>query len=514
MRHVLLPAVAAVVLAVPATAQDGRGQPVRYWPRRDISFPVPPEVLQRDPKPARLRLYSAPVGGAFQLAVERPANGLDPIPGDPPRPPGFRYTAKADGEEEFAVQLVYDDGTVSPPVDKLRTEFRVVFDSRPPTVQLVASGAYGVEWSAADENLDSSSIRLQCRWAGDQKWFEPKSRTSFRARDTFTWPSLARDTRTLEVRVIAKDLAEHEGYSRIVRLPSNPSSGGLAREFGDPLVSMNGNARAGDPTGEFRNSRNTGEDVPGQPQIIYANTTQLMIRSKLNHVTRSGVRAVHLFAKEMTTGAAGEWKEVKTQACDPVIKFEAPDQVVEIPYAVPKDGRYGFIVVPESGVGRRGPDPRPATPPHHLVEVDTIPPTVKIRNVTVTPGGAIGPRVEIEWDADDRNLMPDPIVLEYAPTKDAKVWTSIAEKVPNSRRYVWEVSDKVLYKFYVRLRAVDKAANTGEHVYEKEVIIDLDHPSATIEHIKPSGNGGAGRTPVITPDGPGKLPDVSPLSGK
>src|SRR5471032_335996 len=75
---------------------------------------------------------------------------------------------------------------------------------------------------------------------------------------------------------------------------------------------------------------------------------------------------------------------------------------------------------------------------------------------------SIGPRVEIEWDADDRNLMPDPIVLEYAGSPTSATWMSIAEKIPNSRRYVWEVSEKTLFKIYIRARATDKATNTGE----------------------------------------------------
>jgi hypothetical protein len=328
---------------------------------------------------------------------------------------------------------------------------------------------------------------------------------------------------------VAKDKAGNEGVSQIVKLPANTGAGGLGREFNDPLTS--GGIRAGDPTNGARNNRVTGDDVPGQPQIVYVNTTQLTVRSKLMHVTRSGVKAVHLYVKDFSGAAGGDWKFAKVQACD--IKYESADTLVEIPYTAPRDGRYGFIVIPESGVGRKAPDPKSTATPQHLVEVDTVPPTVKIRNVLVSPGGAIGPRVEIEWDADDRNLMPDPIVLEYAPEKTARVWTSIAEKIPNSRRYVWEVSDKNLYKFYIRIRAVDQASNTGEHIYEKEVIIDLDNPAATIEHVKPSGGAAPSPTmserPAIAPERPmlpgdrpldrpappgaGKVPDVLPVPG-
>ena len=527
MRHVLLPAVAAVALAAPAAVgQDGRGAQATYWPLREISFPVPVALLQRDPKPVKLRLYAAPNGRAFEMVAERTADRLDPIEN---RPPGFVYRSKGDGEEEFALQLVTEDNTLVPRTEDLQPQFRIVFDTRPPVVQLAADGPYGVQWSATDENLDPAGVRLECRWAGEQqRWYPTKTRTTFRAKDGYTWAGLAREDRTLEVRVVAKDKAGHEGVSRIVKLPNTGAAGGPGRDFTDPLLS-GGGVRAADPAGEYRNTRVTGDDVPGQPQIVYVNTAQITVRSKLMHVTRSGVKAVHLFVKDMTAGTGGEWKKAKVEACD--IRYEAVNPQVEIPYTAVKDGRYGFIVIPESGVGRRDRDPGPTAGPQHLVEVDTIPPTVKIRNVLVSPGGTVGPRVEIEWDADDRNMMPDPIVLEYAPSKTslAGEWKSIAEKIPNSRRYVWEVADKTLYKFFIRIRAVDKASNTGEHYYEQEVIIDLDHPSATIEHIKASS--GPPERPVITPTPaaapapppertpvpspekppvPGKIPDVLP----
>jgi hypothetical protein len=485
VRHFLLPAVAAAALACPAPAAAQGGQ-VRYWPMREIGFPVAPEGLRQDPKPVKLRLYAATPGGRFEQVAERPANGLDPIDG---KPPGFKYTARADGEEEFAVQLVYDDGTASPRTENLRPEQRVVFDTRPPVVQIAANGRYGVEWSATDENLDPESIRLQCRWVGERQWYEPKTRAALRARDGYTWDSLARETRSLEVRVVVKDKATNETSSRVVVLPTTGAAAGL--RDAEPVA-----GRVGDDRGAARLP--AADDVPGQPAIVYMNTTQLTIKSKLMHITRSGVKAVHLFARDLSGGPAGEWKFAKKQDCQ--IPYEAADTLVEIPYTAPKDGRYGFVVIPESGVGRREPDPRPNSPAQQLVEVDTVPPTVKIKNVLVSPGGAIGPRVEIEWDADDRNLMPDPIVLEYAPEKTSAKWISIAEKVPNSRRYVWEVADKALFKFYVRIRAVDKAANTGEHVYEKEVVIDLDRPSATIEQVRPSG---AADRPAVTPSGTG-----------
>jgi len=459
------------VLAIGLLAAPLAAQAPKYWPQLEIGFPVPTMVLDLNPKPAKLRLYAAGANGKFERVSELSVDRLQPIPN---RKPGFQYTARGDGEEEFAVQLVAADGTVTPSDDKLRGEFKVIFDTRPPNVTLSSLGVNGVQWNASDENLESGSIKLENRWLGsDGRWNEVKTKT-FNSRDEYSWPSLAKDNRTLEVRVSAKDKAGHETVSRIVKLPE---SGGGGRQNFDTVPLRNTDTGAGRDLDTFPNS---------QSQIVYVNRRDLQVRSKLTHVTRSGISKVHLYVKDLSANSGGEWKLDKTQTCD--IKFEATDTTVEIPYVAPKDGRYGFIVIPESGVGRREAEPRSAAPPQHLVEVDTVKPNVKIRTVTVSPGGTIGPRVEVEWDADDRNLMPDPIVLEYAASKDALSWTSIAEKIPNSRRYVWEVSDKTMFKLYVRARATDKATNVGEHAYDQAVIVDLDKPAATIDNIRGSGS--------------------------
>lgn len=483
-----------------AVAQDRSA--VKYWPQLEIGFPVPQAVLDLKPKPVKLRLYSAPPNGNFTKIGERATNDLQPIPN---RLPGFQYTARGDGEEEFAVQLVFDDGTVSPTTEKLRADSRVIFDTRPPVVNVAASGQYGVEWNVQEENLETNGVRLECRWVnGDVNWFPvAKTRGNWTVRDSYTWAGLARDNRTLEARVAAKDKAGHETFSRIVRLPATGGTGGLQ------LDDLNPRPRSGDngslsATPRLGSGGSTNDDFPGQPQIVYVNNTNLTVKSKLNTVTRSGVKVVHLWAKNMTANPNAEWKLVKSQTCD--ISYEQANPSIEIPYAVTDDGRYGFIVIPESGAGKKDNDPRPNSLAQHLVEVDTKKPVVKVVNVTPTPGGATGTKVEIEWNADDRNLMPDPIVLEYADTKTAEKWTAISEqRLPNSRRYIWEVPEKTPYKFYVRVRATDKATNTGDDIYAKEVIIDLDKPSATIEYVKPAG----GSAPITSDRLPSKLPDSS-----
>jgi hypothetical protein len=139
-----------------------------------------------------------------------------------------------------------------------------------------------------------------------------------------------------------------------------------------------------------------------------------------------------------------------------------------------------------------------------LVEVDTGKPHCRIEGVRVTPGGARGPLVEITWRAEDRNLMPQPVSLEYSLDQTAVQWREIKYRLDNNLtketgRYVWEVPDTDLWKFWVRIRATDKAANTGEHVWDREVVIDLTTPAAGVQGVRP-GKGPAG--------GPGDGPNL------
>src|SRR5690606_11391373 len=83
---------------------------------------------------------------------------------------GFEFTADKDGEYEFSVQYHYADGSASPGrVDELSPMLQVVIDTTPPTVRL-AAGANGVEWAAADDNLDSRYVQLQCKFPHSVQW--------------------------------------------------------------------------------------------------------------------------------------------------------------------------------------------------------------------------------------------------------------------------------------------------------------------------------------------------------
>jgi hypothetical protein len=494
----MVAALTALMVVLPRLAPAQSGSPeVRYWPLRDINFPVPVDQIQAmNPRPAKLRFWVAPNRGTFRQVTERPLNDLDIIDKAKNRR-GFRYESPADGEYDFALQFVYADGEANPRDDAMVAQYRVIFDTRPPLVRAATAGPTTIEWDAQDDNLKPDGLEVQVRWLGQKQWSAVSPRP-FAARDRYTWNGLDAG-RQLEVRLVARDRAGHEGSSQPLTIPTTRGGSGLG---GLPITrpAASGSSGFGHP-----------EELPNRSQIDYANTPNLTIASKLTRVTRSGVKEADLWVRDEKSA----WRLATKQSVS--ITPDTPEPTIRIPYQAKKDGLYGFIVVPVNGAGGKQPDPRPGDPAQMLVYVDTEAPVVKVSSVRVSPGGVRGPRVEIEWSVVETNLLPSPIVIEYAANKTApdKQWKPITDQpLPNTGRYIWEVEDKALWHFYIRVRAMDKAANSGSGVYDKEVTIDLELPQAVIEKVQggaPAVKHESDRMPVMAPNSTPVTPKVEPV---
>lgn len=466
-------------------AQQEDGLPPYFWPHRTVGIPVNVEQLQRLPQPPTyLQLYYAVARGTFQKGPRLPVNQLQPLDGGKR---GFLFTAERDGDYEFSVQFVYADGSSSPRFEELSPQQRIVIDTTPPVVRLVAY-ATGVEWQASDEYLDPRGIQLQCRWPGTRDWTTVTDR-AFRATDRYGWQLPA--GKTLEVRVLARDRAGNTGVSPIVRVPPDgASTAGLPRP-GAPLE-----------------GGGSGRTLPA-PRIDYVNTLKFDVEFTIQRMGPSGVRAAYLYVLK----SSGGWEFAKK--VDVHLRPGDKEPVLTIPYEAAGEGTYGFYVIPESGAGKRADDPQSDDPPMLYVVVDTTPPYLKITGVQVRPGSR-HPQVEITWECADPNLMPQPVSLEWSLDRAAAKWNEIKyrlDNLPNSSvgRYVWEVPDPQLWKFWIRARAVDKAANTTEFVWPQEVIVDLEKPSATINKVR-SGTTGNTPTPPQPPPATVPLPSGGPDS--
>jgi hypothetical protein len=488
----------AAFLTALAAGRPGASQPpapgdlpLYHRHLRVLEIPVDvTRIEQLQPRPSELQLFWRVPTGRWQTG-SRTALAALPAISDGKR--GFRFTAPDDGEYQFRVQFVYPDGSVSPREVDMTPDIRVQIDTAPPQVQVRVTGK-AVEWVASDINL-APTVSLQCKWAKDAKgkewgldegeWFpiEPKSRGAFRPRDGFDWTGVLPQGQELWVRVAAKDQAGNEGFSPPVRVPGTGT-------FGTAFPKTNPDWP---PTGGNPNP-NPGLPKAPQPRIEYVASTDVTIEYALRKIPRSGIQAFHLFVQTEKDPTGWQFVEKfpqRAQAGD-------RDQSVQLKYRAEREGLYGFYVVAESGAAIKDDLPTKADPPMMFVVVDHTAPYAKITGVQARKGGPRGPIVDLTWQVADPNLMPKSISLEYSVDRNAKVWNKIEYGLDNepgkdTGRCSWEVPDENLWKFYVRIRAVDKAANTGEHVWEQEVIVDLEKPSGVITGVR------GGNSPVPSP---------------
>ena len=477
---------ALLALGPAATSQEGGAAKQHYWPHRTFYIPVNVAVIeQSDTKPTHLQLYSSLNRGPWQAGTKLPLGKLQDL-GEGKK--GFAYTADRDGEYEFSVQYWYADGNSSPKrADELAPMLSVVIDTTPPAVRLSAIGN-GVEWSASDDNLDPRYVTLQAKFENWTEWQTIKHR-QFKTTDSHAWK--LQSGQILEVRVLARDRAGNEGYSPVVRVP-----GDAARPT--TLPREPGGSSDWPPGGGSRDPVEPRSTLP-QPRIEYVGSPNITVDYTIQRMGRSGIKAASLYV--LNDRLASGWQLAEEFKVN--LMPSDRDQSLSLKYAADKDGVYGFYVAPESGAGVKADPPRKDEPPMMYVVVDTDDPFVKITGVRVSPGGVRGPLVEITWEAADQNLMASPVSLEYSLDKNAVQWNEIKYRLENNLtkttgRYVWEVPNEDLWKFHVRIRAVDKAANTGTFVWPEEVIVDLEKPAAGITGVRGGNPGGA--TPSTPPE--------------
>jgi hypothetical protein len=269
---------------------------------------------------------------------------------------------------------------------------------------------------------------------------------------------------------------------------------------------------------------------PG-PGISYVNDKKIELEYTIEKMGPSGVQAVHLWVlQDKDNGPKGAWK-----SAGPPFRTDKAnkDQTLTLEYTAPDDGKYGFIVIPESGAGRKKDPPRADDQPMFVVVVDTQKPYAKITGVSVAPGGAGGRRVTVTWEVYDRNLMTNPVTLEYSTDKAAVQWKEIRHQLPAGElrprgtgadqmqvyvgRYEWDVPDPELWRVYIRMRAVDHATNTETDVWKdangkEEVILDLETPDARIVGGKvKDGKSSPATTPSPAPGVPKKKGPSAPV---
>ena len=119
------------------------------------------------------------------------------------------------------------------------------------------------------------------------------------------------------------------------------------------------------------------------------------------------------------------------------------------------DGRWGLrILVRDGDTPTAG--PTAGAKPEMFIEVDTTAPEVKMSAPSLVDG-----RLEIRWQASDKNFDVQPIDLLWSPSQNGP-WHRVANSLRNTGEYVWNVASGDLPEsIYLRVEARDRGRNVG-----------------------------------------------------
>jgi hypothetical protein len=444
-----------------ARGQDARVE-TRHVPRRTFWIPYSVEPGQRAVR--EFQLYVAGERGGWEWHAK----------GQPPKG-SFEVRLDRDGTFTFAVRTEYTDGRLEPAnLNDLRPTLRVVVDTAAPTAVLKPcpwrDGVAGVEWDVRDEHLDLASLRLDCRWPGQTNWL-PLDADLGTATGRGFWKLTP--AQRMEVRLHARDQAGHV-VERTVWI------GAGAGEAAEPFTTTAGASSSG-----HAGIGGSGQQAP----LFFINEKRVPLDFTVSEIGPSGLAGVELWV----TRDRQRWDLVKQPAGGPTLT-PGPDGTAKavLHYDAPEEGRYGFAMLAKSNTGLQGQNaPQPGEEPSVWVEVDTTKPKVKLQEVRLGPGDDVR-HLTIYWESSDKNLTAQPIALEYSQTPTGP-WTEIAGPLENVGKYAWTSPAEGPFKFYVRVRARDRAGNEGADV-SKLVIADAKKPMVRINAIDPA-RGGLGRLP-------------------
>jgi hypothetical protein len=457
----------------------------------------------------------------------------------------FNFQAPSDGEYWFIVRTLDSKNHLHPDGNVTDPGLMVIVDTTPPSLELQlrqpSPGKVELRWSASDEHLDPTQLRLEYLQPGSGDWqtvsVVPKSSgqtgwsipqggtVSVRGSIADFARNVAHDQTELRVAPagqtvprqdapgarqpvagsegtprdnLALTLPEHFPSSSPATLesplseaddaPRGPAKIASAAPAGNApiaihpknsLVSLNSENRAasGIQPREPSSRQVESKQLPPVRQRIVG-SRKFQIGYKLQDVGPSGVAGVELY---ITPDNGATWYHYGSDDDN-----ESPVQV-----EVPKAGTYGFALGVRSGAGLASEPPQNGDAPAIIVIVDQTPPQLEL--LPVEQGrGKNSNKILISWKCSDENLRETPISIFYSTTGQAP-WLPIASDLENSGSYLWTVDPGSTPKFSVRIEARDMAGNTQVVESQQPVVIDLARPTAKIIDVESPAEGGVPR---------------------
>jgi hypothetical protein len=440
-------------------AGAARGQDVVH-PCQTRDFRIPYSIDNNGQGLSALYLFvSKDRGGTYEY-VAPPASPLTP-----PNLRFFVFHAPADGEYWFVVQTRDTAGVLQPVNPRLvQPSLKVHVDTVKPRilsfnqVSPQDGSRAAVKWVVEDDHF--ASVSLDYRAQGTEQWYPvPSPVQSANATQGFS-PVIEGP---LDVRLRVQD------------------KGGNVDERVTTVTVAAGHQTAQTP----------GQAAPADngPRIMHVSrkTFQLDYSFDEASVGPSGIKHVEIWS---THDGAHSW-----QLAPKTAPFKGPQE-----FRVASPGRWGFILVPVSGVGLRGEKPRAGDVPQLWVEVDESKPMVTLMGAPVVGTGPDAGFLIINWKASDTNLRREGITISYR-AKPEDPWTPFehGERLPGTTTTFRAPTQGLPYQFYIQVKAIDEAGNEGEAVTEQPIKVDLTVPRIKNLVVQPATTGGERGSPY-SPD--------------
>jgi hypothetical protein len=427
----------------------------------------------------------------------------------------FPFYAKEDGLYWFQMQIIHQNGTKEPAdLNQMKPALCVLVDTQPPILRVTNAEKIGddvaVTWQLQEANPDMDSLRLEYRPAGDPagQWV-PVQISPMPAGQTRFHPAVAGP---VQIRMMVQDVAGNQAVATQViggnaasgvvtagSPPAAPPAGPIitaepvlppppaAAPFqpprdvpppsAPPIASTprpEGPKVTIDPPNPVSPVATNSPSNPAAPRnemrnIQLINTTQISLDYEVPRVGPSGIKSVKLY---MTRDDGRSWEEL------------ADDKDLQSPInaTLPGEGLFGFRLVVESGAGLSKGMPMPGDAPELRIEVDLTLPYIELYQPAPDPKDR--DTLILRWSAADKNLAPNPIMLEYSTSKTGP-WVPITQQsVANSGTYSWKLSQRLPYRVYLRVTAKDLAGNIGEVISPEPQLIDLTRPEAHLIGIR------------------------------
>jgi hypothetical protein len=434
----------------------------------------------------------------------------------------FPFYAREDGIYWFQMQVVHKDGTKDPAdLNQMKPALAVLVDTQPPILRITNADKVGdevhVTWTLQEANPELESLRLEYRPAGDPagQWI-PVQITPLMAGQTRFRPATVGP---VQVRMSVQDLCGNQAQAMqmiganagtgVVTAGSPPSAPPIAGPIiGPDPVLPPPPVRNDVATAPFQPPRDVPPPAPApiaktpegpkmSPEAVnpippvatnspngniastsradvmrniqLINTTQISLDYEVPRVGPSGIKSVKLY---MTRDDGRSWEEL------------ADDKDLQSPInaTLPGEGLFGFRLVVESGAGLSKGMPMPGDAPELRIEVDLTLPYIELYQPAPDPKDR--DTLILRWNAADKNLAPNPIMLEYSTSKTGP-WAAITpQSIPNTGSFPWKLTQRLPYRVYLRVTAKDLAGNMGEVISPEPQLIDLTRPEAHLIGIR------------------------------